>query len=124
MDIRRGSVWWWHCPYHDRKHIQEGKRPVVVVSNDMCNHAQSVVTVVPFTTRVKRPYPQHVPVIFDENVSIALTEQMTSIPVNELGSYICDLREFQMNQIDTAMSIQLGLVDMSDKPYAPCRNNK
>ena len=119
MDIRRGSVWWWNCPDHSREHIQEGTRPVVIVSNDACNQVSGVVAVVPFTTRVKRPYPQQVPVVFDEGVSIALTDQLTSIPISELHRYICDLRDFQMDQIDTALAIQLGLVDVQDRPYAP-----
>lgn len=111
MDIKRGSVWWWNCPSHDRQHIQEGNRPVVVVSNDVCNQVSRVVTVVPLTHSVKRPYPQQVPIIFDEEVSIALADQVTSIPVGELGSYMGRLRNFQMEQIDRALKVQLGLVD-------------
>lgn len=119
MEIRRGSVWWWNCPEHSRTHIQKGTRPVVVVSNNTCNQLSEVVTVVPFTTRVKRPYPQQVPVIFEDDVSIALTDQITSIPKSELDRFICDLQDFQMDQIDTAISIQLGFIDATDRPYAP-----
>ena len=119
MDIRRGQVWWWNCPDHDRKQIQTGTRPVVVVSNDTCNQASEVITVVPLTTSIKRPYPQQVPVIFEGNVSIALADQITSIPIIELHRYICDLRDFQMDQIDKAVAIQLGLVSVESRPYAP-----
>ena len=85
MEIRRGSVWWWNCPEHRRAHIQEGTRPVVVVSNDACNQSSGVVTVVPFTTRIKNAYPQQVPILFSDGVSIALTDQITSIPVEEMA---------------------------------------
>lgn len=118
MEIRRGSVWWWECPEHHRAHIQEGTRPVVVVSNDACNASSGVITVVPFTTRIKKPYPQQVPVLFDDSVSIALTDQITSIPVEELHRYICDLSTYQMDMIDTALAVQLGFVDVADRPYA------
>lgn len=118
MEIRRGSVWWWNCPDHNRTHIQKGTRPVVVVSNNICNELSEVVTVVPFTTRVKRPYPQQVPVIFEEDVSIALADQITAIPISELHRYICDLQDFQMDQIERAMAIQLGFIDVADRPYA------
>lgn len=118
MEIKRGQVWWWNCPEHNRIHIQEGTRPVVIVSNDDCNQNSDVVTVVPFTTRVKKPYPQQVPVVFQDNVSIALADQLTSIPVSELHRYISDLSQFQMDQIDTAIAIQLGLVDVRDRPYS------
>lgn len=119
MDIRRGQVWWWTCPHHSRSHIQQGTRPVVIVSNDVCNQASAVVTVVPLTTSVKRPFPQQVPVIHDGGVSIALADQLTSIPVAELDRYLCTLREFQMDQIEKAIAIQLGLIDVASRPYAP-----
>ena len=119
MYITRGSVWWWHCGDTDRNHIQQGVRPVVVVSNDICNQASSVITVVPLTTKVKKPYPQQVPVVMNEGVSIALADQLTSIPIEELGAHICSLKPFQMDQIDKAISIQLGFIDAEDRPYAP-----
>lgn len=119
MEIRRGQVWWWNCPAHSRSHIQSGTRPVVIVSNDICNGLSPVVTVVPLTTSVKKPYPQQVPVVFLDRVSIALADQLTSIPVSELGKQVCTLCDFQMDQIDKAIAIQLGLVSLSDRPYAP-----
>lgn len=110
MDIRRGQVWWWNCPIHTRKHIQEGRRPVIVVSNDTCNTASPVVTVIPLTTSVKRPYPQQVPLVCQHSVSIAITDQITSIPVDELDDFICSLHDFQMEQVDRAICVQLGLI--------------
>lgn len=115
MDIRRGQVWWWNCPNHNRKHIQEGKRPVIIVSNDVCNERSPVVTVVPCTTSVKRPYPQQVPLILKHNISIAIADQITSIPIDELDSLSCTLCDFQMEQVDRALAVQLGLVKLSDK---------
>lgn len=118
MDIRRGSVWWWKCGGEDRDHIQQGIRPVVVVSNDICNQASSVITVVPLTTKVKKPFPQQVPIIMNEQVSIALADQITSIPISELTFHICNLHQFQIDQIDRAIAIQLGFIDVHDRPYA------
>ena len=115
MNIHRGQVWWWNCPDHDRKHIQQGMRPVVIVSNDVCNAASEVVTVVPFTTSAKRPFPQQVPVVFEGSVSIALADQMTSIPISELQRHICDLRDFQMEYIDKAICVQLGFINVDVK---------
>ena len=118
MVIRRGSVYWWNCPAHNRKHIQEGVRPVVVVSNDDCNQFSGVVTVVPFTTRIKNPYPQQVAVVLPDGLSLAMCDQVTSIPVDELQRYVCDLHDFQMDQIDVALAIQLGFVNRADRPYS------
>lgn len=118
MEIRRGSVYWWNCPEHNRKHIQEGVRPVVVVSNDNCNGFSGVVTVVPFTTRVKRPFPQQVALVLPDGLSVALCDQVTSVPVDELQRYVCDLHSYQMDQLDVALAIQLGFVSADDRPYS------
>ena len=118
MEIRRGSVYWWCCPEHNRSHIQEGVRPVVVVSNDNCNQFSGVVTVVPFTTKVRRPFPQQVAVVLPDGVSIALCDQVTSVPVEELQRHICDLHSYQMDQLDVALAIQLGFVSVEDRPYS------
>lgn len=106
---RRGDVFWWYCPDHNRVHIQEGSRPCVIVSNDLCNESSGVVTIVPFTTKVKKPYPQQVPVVFEGSISIALADQLTSVPKAELGHKIGRLTSWQMKQIDGAMMVQLGL---------------
>lgn len=109
MEIRRGQVWWWNCPIHTRKHLQQGRRPVIIVSNDTCNNASPVVTVVPLTTAVKRPYPQQAPLVLQHSISIAMADQLTSIPVEELDDFICTLHDFQMEQVDRAICVQLGL---------------
>ena len=96
----------------------------MIVSNDVCNQVSPVVIVVPFTTRIKKAYPHHVPVLFNEAISTALTDQICPVPVSELGSYICDLHEFQMDQIDTAIAVQLGLVDLDSRPYSLFRRRR
>lgn len=111
MDVRRGQVWWWNCPSHDRHHIQNGARPVVIVSNNVCNRVSEVVTVVPFTSSVKKPYPQHAPVVLPDGVSVAMGEQLTSIPISELGRCICTLSDFQMEAVDRAIKVQLSFID-------------
>lgn len=118
MNIRRGSVYWWNCPEHNRPHIQEGVRPVVVVSNDECNQFSGVVTVVPLSTKVKRPYSQQVAVVLPDGLSLALCDQVTSIPVCELQRHICELHDYQIDQIDVALAIQLGFVNPCDRPYS------
>jgi mRNA-degrading endonuclease toxin of MazEF toxin-antitoxin module len=76
--------------------------------------------VCPLTTSVKRPYPQQVPVVYNHQVSIVLGDQITSIPTSELDKYICSLCDFQMDQIDRAIAVQLGLTGVESKSYTPC----
>lgn len=119
MDIKRGDVWWWKGPSNHRLHIQEGSRPCVVVSNDQCNKASGVVTILPFTTKIKRPYPQQVPIVFDGGVSIALADQITTIPKTELDNRVCKLTNWQMAQIENAILIQLGILPAPKEDTAP-----
>lgn len=118
MKVQRGSVYWWYCPEHQRKHIQAGVRPAVVVSNNCCNEYSGVVTIVPLSSKIKKPYPQQVPVILVDSVSIALCDQVTAVPVDELSNHICDLKDYQMDQIDTALAYHLGFVSREDRPYS------
>lgn len=122
MEIRRGSVYWWNCPDHNREHIQQGVRPVVVVSNDICNQFSAVVTVVPLSTKAKLPYPQQACVVLPDGMALALCDQVTSIPVRELQRHIVDLKSYQLDQIDTALAIQLGFISPDDHPYCVFHN--
>ena len=117
MEIRRGSVYWWNCPENSRRHIQQGVRPVVIVSNDSCNAFSGAVTVVPFSTKVKRPYPQQVAVVLPDGLSVALCDQVTTIPVDELQRHICDLYDYQMDLIDASLAVQLGFVSIEDRRF-------
>lgn len=112
MNYHRGGVYWWSGYNHNRTHIQTGTRPVVIVSNDVCNELSPVIAVVPLTTHIKSPYPQQVPIIMNGGVSIVLADQITTVPVDELGSFVCTLKDFQMEQIDRAIKVQLGLIDI------------
>lgn len=109
MDIRRGEVYWWRCPEHHRPHLLNKTRPVVVVSNDICNAVSKVITVAPMTSQSKKPYPVEVPVVFNGEFSVVLLDKITSIPVEELGYKMGALKDFQMWDVEKAMKIQLGL---------------
>lgn len=110
MDIKRGDVYWWRCPEHNRPHLLNKTRPCVVVSNDQCNKVSAVITVCPLTTKVHKAFPSQVPVVVNGGVSIVLCDKITSVPIEELGSKIDTLKNFQMEQVDRALFIQLGLL--------------
>lgn len=107
--ISRGDIYWWNCPVHNRPHLLNKTRPVLVVSNNTCNLNSGVITVAPLTTSVKKAYPTQVPVVINGGVSIILLDKVTSIPVEELGSKITYLKDWQMEQADKALRVQLGL---------------
>lgn len=107
--IRRGQVWWIEPESKRPGHIQNGVRPVIVVSNDMCNVHSAVVHVCPCTTSSKRPYPTQVPFILNGNVSIALIDQIIPVNVYELDNMVYTLEDYVMDRIDQAIRWQYGL---------------
>lgn len=117
--ISRGDVYWWNCPVHNRPHLLNKTRPVLVVSNNTCNLNSGVITVAPLTTSAKKAYPTQVPVVINGGVSIILLDKVTSIPVEELGSKITYLKDWQMEQADRALRVQLGLEE-GDTEYNEC----
>lgn len=122
MSVKRGEVFWWNCPDHNRPHLLKKTRPVLVVSNNTCNLNSAVITVAPLTTKVKRAFPTQVPIVINDGVSIVLLDKITSIPIEELGTKIGLLKDWQMAQVDQSLRVQLGLEDVifkEDKPDYP-----
>ena len=130
--ISRGDVYWWNCPVHNRPHLLNKTRPVLVVSNNTCNLNSGVITVAPLTTSAKKAYPTQVPVVMNGGVSVILLDKVTSIPVEELGSKITSLKDWQMEQADRALRVQLGLEERneerneerSERPFPQRVNNR
>ena len=91
---------------------QAGRRPVIIVQNDLGNLYSNTVIVVPVTSAGKKPMPTHVKLgreygLFRE--SIALAEQIMTFDKRRLGEYIGTIDEMKMMEINKALSVSLGL---------------
>ena len=117
----RGEIWFADLGCHPNTHVQEGCRPVLVVSNDVANHYADTVTVVPLTTRMKKPnMPTHVEV-GDTDISVAdfegeflnsmlLIEQVTTIDKKAFRRLVGSvIKEEKIEEIETALRSQLGM---------------
>lgn len=116
MLIRRGDVF-----YADlgtpRSHEQGGVRPVLIIQNDIGNRYSPTVIVAPLTSNTdKTPLPTHCHIHVgdkDEGLkkkSLVLMEQIRTIDKDRLiGSSIGKLTACQMQDVDTALSISIGL---------------
>lgn len=51
---KRMDIWYAHLRENTGTSVQEGSRPVLVISNDMANKNSDVVTVIPLTSQMKR----------------------------------------------------------------------
>ena len=94
--------------------IQDGIRPVLVISaNDICR-TSPVVTIAPITSVLKRPdLPGHIMLPNCEALkkpSMIILEQIKTIPVSDLGSYCGMLRgNDTWIQINNGIKKVLGL---------------
>ena len=119
--VFRGEVWYADLGAHPDTGIQEGCRPVLVVSNNANNSNARTLTVVPLTARLKKlSLATHVVIETAEacpleHDSMALIEQITTIDKSMLREKIGQLDGGTMKQVNRAIRVQLSLLP-SDYP--------
>ncbi len=106
--IKRGQIYYVESIYSIGSEQRAG-RPAIIVSNDKCNEHSDVVEVVYLTTQPKRDLPTHVTIRSTGRESTALCEQVTSVSVDRLGDYVCEITAAEMSNLEIAMLISLDL---------------
>lgn len=109
--IKRGQVWMANLGTTIGSE-QGGKRPVLVVQNDIGNKYSPTLTVVPLTSKQnKNKLPTHVMINepYLTEISIALIEQVRTIDKVRLIEFMGKTNDYIMIEIDRALEIQNGL---------------
>lgn len=106
--MTRGEVYWMNI-YSSVEHVNDGTRPVVVVSNDACNRFSPTIHVVPLTTKPKKNMPTHVSVIVNNTKNTVLCEHIMLANRTDLKNRIGKLNDADMKLVDKAISVQLGI---------------
>ena len=110
--MKRFEIWLADLPRNENSSVQQGTRPVIIISNDIANQHSPVVTIVPLTTKSKKPMRTHVN-LFNEgltSVSLALCEQITSLDKSRMVKRIGYVHNaFDQVAICHAIRIQLGM---------------
>lgn len=86
-----------------------GNRPAIIVSNDKNNEYSPFVEVVCLTGTYKFDLPTHVTINSTGKPSTALCEQVQSIDKRDIGSFVGRCTAEEMNLIDIALQISLGI---------------
>lgn len=128
-EIKRGDIWYIESGYNTVGSEQRPGRPAIVVSNDRNNEHSQTLEVVYLTTQPKHDLPTHVTIRSTSRESIALCEQITSVAIERFGDYHGRVTEQELNRIETAMLISLGLGAVAEPvkeapPPAPAPNSK
>ena len=114
-NIKRGEIFFADLGQRQnlRDAIQRGKRPVVVVSNNMANKYSPAITIVPLTTKNKHSLPTHVGFELPNNGKLvhntALCEQVQTINVSQMYYKIDQLKEDVLNDISKCLGVALCL---------------
>lgn len=108
-----GEIYYAKLPVQPNSRVQQGYRPVLVVSNDKNNYYSTVVTVVPLTSSTtKHPLPTHVQIegFGLLKSSTALCEQIMPLDKYRLVQKIgCIDKHEIFENLQRAMMIQLNM---------------
>lgn len=126
----RGMVYWANIPrYEQNANIQSGRRPVIIVSNNVANCLSNNVTIVPCTTNTEKRPDQpthHIMSLNPREESMVLAEDIITINKNLLENFMGILDETIMKEIDKCIMAALGLIDIPNPLLGDCmaRKNK
>ena len=95
---------------------QEGRRPVVIIQNDVGNKHSPTVIVAAITTKTagKRKLPTHYEIGTEHGLkapSLVLLEQIRTIDKRRLREHMGHLDDNQMSMVDDAIAVSFGLHD-------------
>jgi mRNA interferase MazF len=111
--IRRGAIY-----YADLTHgvgsEQSGKRPVLIIQNDIGNKHSGTIIVAAITSKTERKYimPTHCRIQAQHGlsrISYILLEQLQTIDKARLQEYIGTLNDKAMRKVNRALAVSVGL---------------
>lgn len=107
--MKRGQIYYIESNHQEIGSEQRAGRPAVIVSNNKNNENSTTVEVVYMTTQPKNDLPTHVFIRSSLRPSTVLCEQIYSVSTERLGTYIGELTDRELQELDIALSISLGL---------------
>ena len=120
VEYKRGMIFW--CDLGtisngERDCEQRGLRPCIIIQNDIGNKYSPTVIVAAITSQInKAKYPTHVEISSKKydlsKDSIVLAEQTRTLDKKKVGDYIGMLDEIDMQRLNKAVGISIGLVEV------------
>lgn len=111
--MTRGEIYWCDLNRGAIGSEQRGKRPVLVLQNDLANQLAPTVTVAPLTSRPNKSCqrPEHIYIrCFNlAYPSIVLLEQMRTVDKQRISERIGKLSDLTMQRVDAGLRYFLSL---------------
>lgn len=130
IDVCRMDIWFVELGKHPGTSVQEGCRPVLVISDDAYNQYSRTVTVLPMTSKLKKEWMDtHIQLSEEEiekaedygyfDPSMVLAEQMTTVDKRQFRSYVGRvISEERVKDLEGAALAQLGIKEeISNEDY-------
>lgn len=111
-NLKRGDVVFMDLPKIGESSVQCGLRPCVIMSNQKAIDNSTVITVVPVTSKHKRCENLHIPLFRESGLSresIALAEQILTVPKSLITKKVGTVPEFKMKAINNVIINQMQL---------------
>lgn len=116
MEIKRGEIYFANITKYDSKGSeQSGRRPVLILQNDIGNKFSPTTIIAIITTKSKRNLPTHVE-IHRDNInnlrrdSVVALEQITTIDKDRLEFKIGELSMEDNKKVMEAIKVSLAMV--------------
>ena len=108
---KRGDIWWVDLGADENdisNHLQVGKRPCLIISNDKNNEYSPTVNVIPLSSKIK-PLPVHPRIYLHNRLSIFLCEQIRTIAKSQIMEYYGYANSIVMERVEKCLKIQFTL---------------
>lgn len=119
VECKRYDIWFAELSKNSTGSVQRGRRPVLIVQNDIGNKYSTTVMVASITTQKKKPMPTHVELDARDcglkTNSIAMFEQVTTIEKDQLMFKIGSAPEEYVPILNRAGSISMGHINPWDE---------
>lgn len=116
MEIKRGEIYFADVTkYNSKGSEQSGRRPVLILQNDIGNKFSPTTIIAIITTKSKRELPTHVEIHKDElnglkYDSVVALEQITTIDKDRIQFKIGELSVEDNLKVMEAMKISLAMI--------------
>ena len=116
MDIKRGEIYFADVTKYDSQGSeQSGRRPVLIIQNDIGNKFSPTTIIAIITTKSKRELPTHVELHKDEINglkfdSVVALEQISTIDKDRLKFKIGKLSNEDTIRVMEAVKVSLGVI--------------
>lgn len=105
--MKKGEIYYVDFGYAQGSE-QGGKRPAVIVQNDIGNKYSPTTIVVPLTTQNKTKLPTHTAIRATKS-SLALAEQIRVVDKSRILRYVGKITNEEMERLERALAVSLGL---------------